>query len=369
MIGRNADIAHQGEARRPARVDGFQESQRRHVVTSQAAQGSCVVPFPMVPPVQDTWTMKAKQQILSDDISALKRSLLRHQIRRYSAAGLTVRSVNEQDRNIGMFASQPPSRHMASPLRANLLKGLLDYSGNLSSPDLFTYRAALLDRPLRSDLPLLRSSPGFAQTNTSPIAPAPTTRPPSFLPRATNELRQDRGNTQFLQNSITPNIPMQAPPSVMQNINEILHRASVREFAPAAPAAPLLLPSHLNQGRGRMVMEHGATTFPMVLHRALTELELVSGGSEIASFLPDGKSFKIWNQFLFGKHVLPIYFPKMKNFASFQRQLNLYDFERIGGSCVDRGGYHHDMFERDCPPLSAMMKRRKAKGERASTPA
>mmetsp|Transcript_1826 Transcript_1826/g.2842 ORF Transcript_1826/g.2842 Transcript_1826/m.2842 type:complete len:213 (-) Transcript_1826:284-922(-) len=106
----------------------------------------------------------------------------------------------------------------------------------------------------------------------------------------------------------------------------------------------------------------GRESFPMVLHRALAQLELIEGGTSVATFMPDGKSFQVRNQFLLEKQVLPFFFPKMKGFPSFQRQLNLYDFKRIGGAGIDRGAYHHELFVRDRPQLSCEMKRTKIKG-------
>jgi hypothetical protein len=101
--------------------------------------------------------------------------------------------------------------------------------------------------------------------------------------------------------------------------------------------------------------------FPVILHQALLELERV-GDTSTAAFLPDGKSFSIRNQYLFEKHVLFVFFPKMKGFASFQRQLNLYNFIRIGGAGIDRGSYRHELFDRDSPSKAAEMKRTKIKG-------
>jgi hypothetical protein len=102
-------------------------------------------------------------------------------------------------------------------------------------------------------------------------------------------------------------------------------------------------------------------TFPMILHAALLELEQTESAN-VASFLPDGKSFQVKSQFWFEKSVLPAFFPKMKGFASFQRQLNLYDFERVGGGGTDRGAYQHALFVRDSPSLTIEMKRTKIKG-------
>jgi hypothetical protein len=101
--------------------------------------------------------------------------------------------------------------------------------------------------------------------------------------------------------------------------------------------------------------------FPVILHQALLELERV-GDTSTAAFLPDGKSFAIKNQYLFEETILRVFFPKMKGFASFQRQLNLYDFKRIGGAGIDRGSYCHELFHRDLPSKACEMKRTKIKG-------
>jgi hypothetical protein len=106
----------------------------------------------------------------------------------------------------------------------------------------------------------------------------------------------------------------------------------------------------------------GYGTFPMILHRALAELQRSTNGTDIACFLPDGKSFYVRNQYLLVKQVLPNYFPNMRSFSSFQRQLNFYDFKRIGGAGIDRGSYWHELFVRDSPGLANGMKRTKIKG-------
>ena len=105
----------------------------------------------------------------------------------------------------------------------------------------------------------------------------------------------------------------------------------------------------------------GPESFPMVLHRALAELELIEGGGAIATFLPDGLSFCFKNQALFTQKVLPLFFPRMKSFASFQRQLNLYDFERVGGTGANRWAYRHKLFVRDHPAISISMRPSKNK--------
>lgn len=109
----------------------------------------------------------------------------------------------------------------------------------------------------------------------------------------------------------------------------------------------------------------GFESFPMILHRMLAELELIPQGKETASFHPDGKSFRIHDHCILEREVLPRFFPKMKSFSSFQRQLNLYAFVRVGGQAagLECGSYHHDLFVRDFPALSCDMRRTKNKGK------
>jgi HSF-type DNA-binding len=91
-------------------------------------------------------------------------------------------------------------------------------------------------------------------------------------------------------------------------------------------------------------------------------LEMEVGGSEIASFLPDGWAFAIHKPREFANLIMPKYF-RMSRFSSFQRQLNLYDFQRTTTG-KNKGAYYHPLFQRDNPESSNMMKRNKIKGVR-----
>ena len=102
-------------------------------------------------------------------------------------------------------------------------------------------------------------------------------------------------------------------------------------------------------------------SFPVKLHRLLLDLQLYDGGAAIASFLPDGVAFAFHDVHRFETVVMGKYFPRMSKFASFQRQLNLYDFQRISDGPA-RGAYCHPQFNRDFPHLCRGMKRTKIKG-------
>ncbi|CAB9529537.1 shock factor protein HSF8 (Partial), partial [Seminavis robusta] len=162
--------------------------------------------------------------------------------------------------------------------------------------------------------------------------------------------------------------------------NELQQRLQLQEMAPAgqpypepgqlpsfmatntAPidttiqgATPQVLPPETAwKGRGR------SSTFPLKLHQMLLDLEKKQGGTEIAAFLPHGRSFQIFKPKEFSREVLPHYF-RMSTFSSFQRQLNLYDFQRISEG-PEKGAYWHELFLKDQPMLSTGMKRNKVKG-------
>lgn len=70
-----------------------------------------------------------------------------------------------------------------------------------------------------------------------------------------------------------------------------------------------------------------SSVFPHLLHCVLADLE-AHGRTDIASFLPHGRAFMIHKPLEFEMKVMPKYF-RMGHFTSFQRQLNLYEFQRI----------------------------------------
>ena len=99
-------------------------------------------------------------------------------------------------------------------------------------------------------------------------------------------------------------------------------------------------------------------SFPQKIHQMLRDLE-DEGRQDIASFVRGGKAFCIHRTKEFAKDVMPKYF-KMGSYASFQRQLNLYSFTRIGEG-PDRGAYFHELFIEGKPLLSTTMKRKETK--------
>lgn len=90
------------------------------------------------------------------------------------------------------------------------------------------------------------------------------------------------------------------------------------------------------------------------LHRLLMEVE-GAGRSDVISFVASGRAFAIHKPDKFFKEIVPLYF-RQSRLSSFKRQLNLYGFELINTGPA-RGGYYHDLFQRDRPELCRRMRR------------
>jgi hypothetical protein len=111
-----------------------------------------------------------------------------------------------------------------------------------------------------------------------------------------------------------------------------------------------------------------SVSFPIKLHRILDQVA-AEGLSHIISWQPHGRCFVIRKPKEFADHVMPGYFRQTK-LTSFQRQLNLYGFNRVTRG-HDSGGYYHELFLRGKPFLCKHMVRTKVKGTKfkaASSP-
>ena len=100
------------------------------------------------------------------------------------------------------------------------------------------------------------------------------------------------------------------------------------------------------------------TPFPLKLHAMLEAVEQ-EGLSHIVSWQPHGRCFVVRDAKAFVP-ILDQHF-KVTKIASFQRQLNLYGFQRITKG-PDRGGYYHELFLRNKVFLVHNIHRVKVKG-------
>ncbi|CAB9526850.1 Heat stress transcription factor [Seminavis robusta] len=103
----------------------------------------------------------------------------------------------------------------------------------------------------------------------------------------------------------------------------------------------------------------GVTTpFPIRLHKMLDQMQ-EDGHADVISWQPHGRAFVVHKPKEF-KELLPTYF-KLSKMSSFQRQLNLYGFQRLTRG-RDKNGYYHEYFLRGKPALSHKIQRTKVKG-------
>mmetsp|Transcript_1490 Transcript_1490/g.3299 ORF Transcript_1490/g.3299 Transcript_1490/m.3299 type:complete len:348 (-) Transcript_1490:205-1248(-) len=101
-------------------------------------------------------------------------------------------------------------------------------------------------------------------------------------------------------------------------------------------------------------------TFPWKLHEML-EMVHREGFEEVVSWLPDRKSFRVHDPAVFVEKIMPCFFDQSK-YKSFQRQLNLWGFERLLFG-PNKGGYFHpEFFLRDKPCEIHNIRRLKIKG-------
>ncbi len=120
---------------------------------------------------------------------------------------------------------------------------------------------------------------------------------------------------------------------------------------------------HSHDNRADYQEEHPArggvtTPFPLKLHEMLIATA-AEGMEDIVSWQPHGRCFLVHKPKEFVE-LLPRFF-KLSKLASFQRQLNLYGFQRLTRG-RDRGGYYHELFLRNRTFLAHSIQRIKVKG-------
>ncbi|GKY96794.1 hypothetical protein MPSEU_000638600 [Mayamaea pseudoterrestris] len=95
----------------------------------------------------------------------------------------------------------------------------------------------------------------------------------------------------------------------------------------------------------------GVQNFPMKLHTILSNSEF----SDIISWLPHGRAWRILQHKAFEERVIPLFF-RHGRYSSFARQVNGWGFKRISAG-PDYNSYYHELFLRGLPHLSQRMKR------------
>lgn len=138
----------------------------------------------------------------------------------------------------------------------------------------------------------------------------------------------------------------------------------------AAPNAIMMLtPTHSHSSRtsseelvggygNGICARSGISAFPWKLHDILEESERM-GFTDIVSWTMQDRGFRVHNHVEFEQSVMKRYFHG--RYKSFQRQLNIYGFQRVNTG-DDAGSYTHPCFIRGKPDQCRFMVRSKIKG-------
>jgi hypothetical protein len=138
---------------------------------------------------------------------------------------------------------------------------------------------------------------------------------------------------------------------------------NTQEESTSTEGAPL---GHRQYSRGstrtssNLLLPSSSTAFPWMLYRMLEDAEQ-QGFQDIISWLPSGKGFKVHDQVRFVGTITKMCFSQT-HYKSFQRQLNLYGFQRITTIGPSKGGYTHEFLARGEPEKCRFMVRTKNKG-------
>lgn len=117
--------------------------------------------------------------------------------------------------------------------------------------------------------------------------------------------------------------------------------------------------SNTKLGSVHLMPSNNAIPFPWKLHRILGDAE-TQNFSDIISWVPTNNGFKVHKPKSFDTDIMPTYFNNTK-YKSFQRQLNMWGFDRVGSGPF-KGAYLHQYFVRGNPDLCERMHRTKIKG-------
>ena len=119
--------------------------------------------------------------------------------------------------------------------------------------------------------------------------------------------------------------------------------------------ADLAVKSHMKGPRGNSTVPFPVKLYQMLVWTEQQDLQSVVG------WQPHGRSFLVRQKQRFVRDIMPEFFQQSK-MSSFQRQLNLYGFNRLTTG-PDQGCYYHPMFLRGRDFLCERMVRTKIKGK------
>jgi hypothetical protein len=143
----------------------------------------------------------------------------------------------------------------------------------------------------------------------------------------------------------------------MQQCQQMQLLVATTDYSTRLASSPAQTPSIIMSSSGCAVKQ-SPICFPWKLHEMLSDASHFNFDI-IVSWLPDETGFRVHDVEKFVQTVMPRYFNQTK-YKSFQRQLNMWGFERVRTEPF-KGGYIHECFVRGKPSLCNQMRRQKVK--------
>ncbi|KAG7363741.1 HSF-type DNA-binding protein [Nitzschia inconspicua] len=141
---------------------------------------------------------------------------------------------------------------------------------------------------------------------------------------------------------------MQQPQSQQMPLQQ-MHQQLFSQRASSPLSCSIESQSNNNSNNSNM----NSLTFPRKLHAMLTDSEIL-GFDDVVCWM--GKeAFKVIDPHRFSMEIMPQYFNQTK-YKSFQRQLNIYNFQKVQYGPL-KGGYTHPFLVKGLPELSDRIKR------------
>lgn len=125
------------------------------------------------------------------------------------------------------------------------------------------------------------------------------------------------------------------PPMLREDADATLYK--YRDFALVLDVDNDCEPSTQNQANRSLESSIRVQKFPVKLYSILAQKEF----SDIITWMPHGRSWKVLKPNLFESLVMPLFF-EYSNYHSFNRLVNAWSFRRIS-SGSDRGSYYHEV--------------------------
>jgi HSF-type DNA-binding len=172
--------------------------------------------------------------------------------------------------------------------------------------------------------------------------------------RSTTLLSYDEHYSQSTQHTVKVNVTVTSTANKNDTMTVFLKNLDLSKLKKKRNKSNNNCSSNRSRPRKVPVNRPQITSFPVKLHRMLTEVER-EGKEYIVSWNPDGHTFQVHNHDKFVAEILPQHF-KQSKYKSFQRQLNFYAFQRITSGQLE-GAYGHHHFIRGDEEAARAIKR------------